>query len=222
MFVVDHVSKVFKTGDICTAVFSDITVSFKQGSSYAITGISGAGKSTFMHILACLDTPTTGSVLFNGKSLQTFTTDERAVFLSYSVGLVFQMPHLIRELSVIENVMLASFIVGISKEESYKRAIELLQQVGISSKVESKPGELSGGQRQRVALARALMNRPTFLIADEPTGHLDLKTGQGIIELITFCCKQQGMGLIVSSHDAYVTDAMEHVYEFIDGSLVKK
>lgn len=222
LLVANHISKTFKMGGIHTTVFSDVAVSFEQGNLYAITGISGAGKSTFLYILACLDTPTLGTVFFNGKSIQAFTSSERTHFLSHSIGLVFQTPHLIRELSVLENVALASLITGNSKKESYERAAELLECVGIASKSGSKPGELSGGQRQRVALARALMNKPSFLIADEPTGHLDLKTGEAIIELLVFCCKQQGMGLIVSSHDAYVVNAMHHIYEFSDGILKKK
>jgi len=239
----DNITKKFKQGSQEISVLNDIHITFTQNKSYAITGVSGSGKSTFIHIIAGLDTPTTGSVLFNNRSLQTLTSVERnhtshkatygrpalrsssersrATFLNKSIGLVFQSPHLIRELSVIENIMLPGLIKGDTFAQCKQKAEELLEKVELLSKKDSKIGELSGGQQQRVAIARALFNEPAFLIADEPTGNLDVHTGKIIIDLLLSCAKEWGMGLIISSHDEYVTEKMEEKYELREGQLIQ-
>ena len=216
-----RISKTFMQGEEEIIVLNNIDSIFMQEKSYAITGISGSGKSTFIHIIAGLDTPTTGTVLFNNLSLQKFSTCQREQFLNKSIGLVFQSPHLLRELSVVENIMLPGLIAGRSKNECEKRAIELLRKVELLQKKDSKVGELSGGQQQRVAIARALFNEPAFLIADEPTGNLDLATGKTIIDLLLSCYHEWGMGIIVSSHDDYVAEKMHEIYTLSCGSLTK-
>jgi len=215
----EGIYKIFIQGTEKITVLNNIYSTFISGNTYAITGISGSGKSTFMHILAGLDTPTQGHVFFNDLSLQTLHPLTLAQFLNKSIGLVFQSSHLIRELSVIENIMLPGMINGQSKHDCEKKAIELLNTIDLIAKKDSKPGELSGGQQQRVAIARALFNEPVFLIADEPTGNLDLATGKAIIELLLSCHQQWGMGIIVSSHDDYVAQAMNEVYELSEGTL---
>lgn len=217
----DGIYKIFTQGTEEITVLNNIQSEFVSGNTYAITGISGSGKSTLMHILAGLDTPTKGNVFFNDLNLQTLLPLTLAQFLNKSIGLVFQSSHLIRELSVIENVMLPGLISGLSTHDCEKRAMELLDKVELTTKKNSKPGELSGGQQQRVAIARALFNEPAFLIADEPTGNLDLATGKTIINLLLACQRKWGMGMIISSHDDYVAQAMHEVYELSEGTLKK-
>ncbi len=220
--VVQEVSKQFVQGKVQIDVLKSVSISFVQGNTYAITGVSGTGKSTFMHILAGLDIPTTGVVLFNERALHTYSAHEHAVFLNKSIGLVFQSPYLLRELSVVENIMLPGLIAGKDQALIKKKAQKLLAQVGITDKMYSKPSALSGGQQQRVALARALCNEPVFLLADEPTGNLDIETGKVIIDLLLACQKEWGMGVIVTSHDPYVARTMSEVYQLAGGNLTQK
>src|SRR5579863_793355 len=216
-----QISKKFIQGNEEIIVLNNIDSMFIQEKSYAITGISGSGKSTFIHIIAGLDNPTTGTVLFNNSVLQTLSPVHLTQFLNKSVGLVFQSPHLLRELSVIENIILPGLISGKNKSDCEKKAIKLLQKVELSQKKNSKIGELSGGQQQRVAIARALFNEPAFLIADEPTGNLDLATGKNIVDLLLSCYQEWGMGIIVSSHDDYVAERMHEIYRLDEGTLHK-
>lgn len=216
-----EISKRFIQGAQEIVVLKNITCQFTQKQSYAITGISGSGKSTFIHILAGLDNPTTGTVLFNNIALQTCSSTQREQFLNRSIGLVFQSPHLLKELSVIENIIIPGLIAGNTHSDCEKKAIELLKKIDLLHKKDSKIGELSGGQQQRVAIARALFNQPAFLIADEPTGNLDLATGKTIIDLLLACQDEWGMGIIISSHDEYVAQKMNEVYELNDGKLIK-
>jgi len=219
--VVDKVTKYFQQGDARIKVLDKVDMKFVQNNTYAITGLSGSGKSTFMHLLSGLDTPSEGAIRFNDQIVHSLSQADRTRFLNESIGLVFQQPYLIKELSVIENVMLPGLIAG--KDHAYlkNRAQELLNEVGIAQKAHSKPGELSGGQQQRVAIARALMNKPAFLIADEPTGNLDSTTGKAIVDLLLACRDKEKMGIIVSSHDEYVARAMSEIYELKEGKLVR-
>ncbi len=216
---VEGLKKSFQEGDKTLFVLQNITVSFAQDKTYGITGVSGTGKSTLIQLLAGLDTPTEGSISFNGQILGHMTPQEHEHFLQKDVGLLFQLPYLIKELSVLENIMLPAIIAGRSEKEAHDNALLLLDQVGLSEKKDARSASLSGGEQARSALARALMNRPAFLLADEPTGNLDEKTGKEIVSLLLSLQKEWGMGLIVSTHDRYVADAMEIRYRLHDGML---
>jgi len=217
---IQGVEKFFLHAGTRVEILKKTTVLFQQGMSYAIMGASGVGKSTLMHILSGLELPSAGSVLFNGHTISELAADEKFVFLNQSIGLVFQQPYLIRELSVLENVMVPGLLSGQSSAECKDRAQELLVQVDLASKRTSKVSTLSGGQQQRVALARALFNRPQFLLADEPTGSLDFNTGKLIVELLCKFQQEYGMGIIVSTHDMHVASAMNQIYYLEDGYLV--
>ena len=214
-----NVHKSYVQGNQKIEVLKGVTVTFIAGHSYALTGASGSGKSTLVHLLAGLDTPTSGIISYNERNIYTLRPEQKNIFLSTAIGLVFQYPYLIKELTVLENVMAKGFIAHKDEASVMGEAQVLIEQVGLKDKLHAYPGQLSGGQAQRVAIARALMNRPDFLIADEPTGNLDQETGNKIIDLLMELAKKWNMGLIISSHDAYVTKKMEIMYELKDGQL---
>lgn len=216
----EHVSKSFMQGLIATEILTDITVLFAQRHTYAITGASGSGKSTLLYLLAGLEVPTRGHVYFNNESIDLLSAPARSHLLNQSLGLVFQLPYLIAELSVVQNVMLKGIIAGEPLDACEEKAHTLLARVGLGAKAASNPSSLSGGQQQRVAIVRALFNEPAFLLADEPTGNLDEHTGRGVIDFLLECQSQWGMGMIISSHDAYVAQAMQTVLQLHDGRLI--
>lgn len=213
------VTKSFGHGPTLRSVLQGVDADFEQGKTYAITGVSGSGKSTLMHLIAGLDVPTSGEICCNGSCLSGLTKNARAAFLNKTIGLVFQSPYLISELSVQENIMLPGLISGAPRSAVRHKVQELLNKVGLADRGSDAPSSLSGGQQQRVALARALVNDPLFLVADEPTGNLDVATGREIIDLLLSCQRDLGMGIIVTSHDAYVAQSMETVLRLSDGTL---
>lgn len=217
----ENVYKNYLQAGVSVPVLKGVNTLFEQGKSYAITGASGSGKSTLIHLLAGLDDPSSGTVYFDQASLASLTASQKTFFLNKEIGLVFQYPYLIKELSVVENVAIKGLIAGISMNEAIRKAKDLLAQVGLGEKVNAYPGQLSGGQQQRVALARALMNDPAFLIADELTGNLDQVTGTAVVDLMLKLQQEKGMGIIVSSHDEYVSSRMNILYELREGLLYK-
>lgn len=216
-----HIQKTFKQEALSNQVLRDVSASFEQGKGYIITGHSGSGKSTLMHILAGLDTPDGGQVLYDNQDIHTLSPTERSTFLHKTIGLVFQLPYLIQELSVIENVMVKGLIAGLPHNTSKQEALSLLELVGIPEKATAQPASLSGGQQQRVALARALFNKPAFLLADEPTGNLDEKTSKSIIDLLIKSKNDWNMGLIICSHDLSIVDQLDAHYDLKNGFLQK-
>lgn len=214
---VQSISKSF----ISTKVLHTITQQFEQRYTYAISGFSGSGKSTLLHIIAGLERPDRGKVFYNARDLTQYSHREKEQFFNKEVGLIFQLPYLIDELTVIENVLCKAFIGGQPLDESYEKAKQLLNELGIGEKLSDFPRSLSGGQQQRVALARALLNKPAFLLADEPTGNLDETTGRSIIEILLRYHKEYGMGLIISSHDEYVIQKMDTILVLNNGFLTE-
>lgn len=218
----EKVSKSFNASERSIVVLHDVSVTFESGVSYAIVGSSGVGKSTLLHILAGLIKPSQGALYIDACNVSLLDHAQYECFLNTKIGLLFQAPYLIRELTVLENVMTKGLISGLHRDHCAQEAWELLSFMGLQDKASDKPPVLSGGQQQRVALARALFGRPSFLLADEPTGDLDPQTGQAIIELLAYCQQEWEMGIIVSTHDMQVAKSMHMSYELKDGTLSKK
>jgi len=202
--VAKEIFKSFGEKDKKLDVLTGITKTFEQGKTYAITGASGSGKSTLLHILGELDHPTSGSVIRDKGG---------------PIGFVFQFHYLINELTVLENLILMGQIQDKSKASCKKKATELLNKVGLTNKAENYPYELSGGEQQRISILRAIFNEPQFLLADEPTGNLDAKNAEMIVNFMISCQKDWGMGLILCSHDQSAYSRMEHVFRLEDGVL---
>ncbi len=218
----ENLHKNFFQGKKSLHVLSGIEVEFHKATSYAIIGASGCGKSTLMHILGGLDTPTSGTVFYDKKNLFKFKSLEKEKTLNKDIGFVFQFHYLIKELSVIDNISLMGLIKGDSRKDCEKRAKFLLNEVGLIDKVNSYPTELSGGQLQRVAILRAIFNKPSFLLADEPTGDLDSQNALDVISLLEKCKDDWGMGIVMCSHDSNVYNKMDQVLLLDQGLLHKQ
>ena len=211
--------KEYRMGAVTLPVLKDVSLTIRPGHFVAVTGPSGAGKSTLLHLLAGLDTPTKGEVRWEGSSLSRLSDAKRSEFRNRKVGIVFQFYHLMPELSALENVMLPGLIGRKPGRLLRERATACLSQVGLKTRLRHRPRELSGGEQQRVAIARALVNEPAVLFADEPTGNLDSKTGESIIELLTALPRQK-TGLVLVTHDERLATKAEHVITLQDGRKV--
>jgi len=211
--------KSFIQGGKTLEVLHGVDVEFEQGKTYAITGVSGSGKSTLMHLLGGLDTPTSGSVFFDNQNLFEFSASNKDKFLNKNLGFIFQFHYLIKELSVLENIILMGLIKGDSRKDCEQRAEKLLEQVGLQDKINSYPTQLSGGQLQRVSILRSIFNKPSFLLADEPTGDLDAENAAIIVDLLLQYRDEWKTGLIICSHDEAVYGKMESVFRLHEGLL---
>jgi len=213
------VHKAYKQGGKTLTVLKGITASFNQGASYAITGVSGSGKSTLLHLLGGLDEPSRGQVRLSDKDLQSLRSSQKSAFLNRTIGFVFQFHYLVKELTVAENIMMMGLIAGANKRQCRERVDELLEMVCIKDKAAVYPTQLSGGEQQRVAIARALFNRPSFLLADEPTGNLDAENAQRVVDICIKAQQEWGMGIVLCSHDSVIYNRMTSVYRLHDGVL---
>ncbi|HEX3102577.1 MAG TPA: ABC transporter ATP-binding protein [Pyrinomonadaceae bacterium] len=200
-------------------VLRGVNLEIAAGEFLALRGASGAGKSTLLHLIGGLDSPNAGEIIFKGQNLAQFSESGLTHFRNRRAGFVFQSYHLLPELTALENVCLPARVARISASDAEKHGRELLDRVGLKDRVEHKPYELSGGEQQRVAIARALINEPEMLLADEPTGNLDSKTGGEIIELLKNLRTEKNMTLIIATHDAKVAAHAQRVIELADGRL---
>ncbi len=198
-------------------VLKGVDLTFSRGEKAAIVGASGVGKTTLLHVLGTLDRPTAGKVLFEGKDIYALNEKDLAFFRNREIGFVFQFHHLLPEFSALENTMMPCLIQGIPKEESISRAEAILTLVGLEERFSHKPGELSGGEQQRVAVARALVLEPKALLADEPTGNLDTKTGESVFDLLQELNRIKGVTLIVVTHNLKLAEKMSRQIQLIDG-----
>ena len=198
-------------------VLKGVDLTFSQGDKAAIVGASGVGKTTFLHVLGTLDRPTSGKVLYEGKDVYTLNEKGLAHFRNREIGFVFQFHHLLPEFSALENTMMPCLIQGIPKKESVSRAEAILTLVGLKERLSHKPGELSGGEQQRVAVARALVLEPKVLLADEPTGNLDGKTGESVFDLLRELNRIKGVTLIVVTHNLRLAEKLSRQVQLVDG-----
>ena len=222
MIKLSHVSKKYAIdGETIFTALEDVSLTIKDGEFVSIVGPSGSGKSTLMHIIGLLDKPTQGDVLINDKNIQSISDDELSHLRQVVVGFVFQQFNLINKLTILENVMMPAIYARTTLTFDPKvRALALLTQLGIESKANSYPNKISGGQQQRVAIARALMMKPQLILADEPTGNLDSKTGQEILTLLTNLNKTEHITLVVVTHDDAVAKRARRQIKIRDGQVV--
>lgn len=217
-FDVRGLSKMFKLGNGVDAL-KGIDLTIEKGEAVAIVGPSGAGKSTLLHILGTIDRPTSGSVKYSGQDIFRMNDSELAQFRNREIGFVFQFHHLLPEFNALENVMMPALIKGDSRKESIKAAREILENMGLHDRLDHKPGELSGGEQQRVAVARSAILNPKVILADEPTGNLDSKTGEIVNEILFKLNREKGMTLIVITHSEHLAQKFGRVVRLKDGEI---
>jgi lipoprotein-releasing system ATP-binding protein len=200
-------------------VLKGISLKVAAGETIALVGASGAGKSTLLHILGTLDRPTAGKVQFDDNDLFLMSDKELAHFRNSSIGFVFQFHHLLPEFSALENAMMPLLISGVKRGEAEKVAADILTDVGLAQRLSHKPGELSGGEQQRVAIARALMMSPRLLLADEPTGNLDMKTSDEVHDILAGIHSEKGITLIIVTHNERLAAKMGKTIRMVDGRI---
>lgn len=220
MAIVDvrNIVKRYKMGDTIVEALGGVSCSIEQGEYTAVMGPSGSGKSTFLNLLGCLDKPSSGEYFLGGKDVAKLSDDELSYIRSTRIGFVFQSFNLITQLSVVENIEVPLFYQHASEESSIDKATKLAQSVGLGHRLYHNPSELSGGERQRVAIARALANDPLVILADEPTGNLDSKSGAEILNIFDNLHKD-GKTIIIVTHDEYVAARTKRIVRFKDGRI---
>lgn len=214
-----HLTKEYLSGDNVVKAVDDITISFEQGEICAITGQSGSGKSTFLHMLSSLEYPTSGYVTYGEKKLSDYNDNQLSILRRRRFGFVFQSYNLVQELTGYENILLPIMLDKKKPDEEYLNKI--IKILGIEDRVEHLPSALSGGQQQRIAIARALANKPAILFADEPTGNLDGKSGREVLSLLKFVSKELGVTLILVTHDLHVAEQADRILTIEDGRIVR-
>lgn len=215
-----RMSKEFTHGTRVLKVLDGVDLTLRRGEMVTIIGASGAGKSTLLHCLGTLDLPTQGQILFEGSDIVTLPPPQLARFRNRAIGFVFQFHHLLPEFSAVENVMMPAMVGRLPVREAKRRAEEILDAVGMSHRLEHRPGELSGGEQQRVAIARALVMRPKLLLADEPTGNLDTRTSEEVHQLLFRLNDEHGISMLIVTHNMDLARQMPRVVRMADGRLI--
>jgi len=218
VFIADGISKVYTMGDINVHALRDISLTIESGEYLAIMGPSGSGKSTLMHIMGCLDRPTSGSMYLRGQDINSLSDAELAEIRNAEIGFVFQNFNLLPSMSILANVEMPLLYAGVPARERRMRATTTLGIVGLADRLQHKPSELSGGQRQRASIARAMVNRPAILLADEPTGNLDTATGEELMGLFAEL-NAKGNTIIVVTHERAVAERASRIVHIRDGCI---
>ena len=219
IITVDNINKTYKNGSLELQVLKNISFKVDKGEFLAIMGSSGSGKSTMMNILGCLDNQYEGRYILDGIDISKSTENELSEIRNKKIGFIFQSFNLLPRLTALENVELPLVYSSIPKEERHKRANELLEMVGLKERIHHRPNELSGGQRQRVAIARALANNPSIILADEPTGNLDSKSEEEIIEILQKLNKM-GKTIVIVTHEPNIGEIAQRKIVFKDGEII--
>jgi putative ABC transport system ATP-binding protein len=221
MIVLNELSKVYRTSDVETTALNKVSFEIKEGEFVSIMGTSGCGKSTLLNILGMLDSPTSGSYLFNGEEIAGKTESQRALLRKNNIGFVFQNFNLIDELTVQENVELPLHYLGFNKSDRKKKVQEVLEKIGIAHRAKHFPKQLSGGQQQRVAVSRAVVTAPKLILADEPTGNLDSHFGNEVLDLLRGL-NEQGTTVIMVTHSKEDASYSRRIIELYDGQLLSE
>jgi ABC-type lipoprotein export system ATPase subunit len=214
--------KTYNLGEVDVPVLKGVSLTIEQGELVALMGVSGSGKSTLMNILGCLDHPTSGQYWLEGQEISKLSADQRALLRNHKLGFVFQNFNLLPRTSALENVIMPLSYSNehLSDKEARHRASEMLERVGLADRMHHEPSQLSGGQQQRVAIARALINRPSVLFADEPTGNLDSHTSEEVLRMFQKLNAQEGITIIIVTHDAGVAKHAQRTIRIHDGVIV--
>ncbi|HOW15783.1 MAG: ABC transporter ATP-binding protein [Methanosarcina sp.] len=213
-----NLTKVYKNGVEFRAL-DNVNLNIKKGEFVAIVGPSGSGKSTLMHLIGLLDTPSSGTLLIDGRDVTKMSDKERSAMRNRMLGFIFQYHHLLPDFTALENVMMPLLIAGKNRDEAKSIAEKLLKEVGLADRMDHRPGELSGGQNQRVAVARALSCSPAIVLGDEPTGNLDTKTGDLIYELLRRLNKEYNQTFIVVTHNEELAGKADRIVKIVDGKI---
>ena len=219
MITLEHIYKIYVNGDTTTYASNDVNIHIDKGEFVAIVGQSGSGKSTIMNIIGCLDVPTKGKYLLNGVDVSTMDDDELAEIRNKMLGFIFQQYNLIPKLTVVENVELPLLYAGLDKSERREAAMHSLERVGLAAKAKNYPSQLSGGQQQRVSIARALAGNPSVILADEPTGALDSRTGREVLEFLQKL-NAEGNTIVLITHDNGIAKSAKRIIRLHDGQIV--
>ena len=220
MIDIREITKVYRMGSTEVHALRGVDLQVENGDFISVVGPSGSGKSTLMNIVGCLDTPTAGTYRLDGTLVSEMRDDALATIRNRKIGFVFQTFNLLPRQSALDNVCLPLLYAGVGKRDRRTRGLESLKRVELDQRADHRPSELSGGERQRVAIARALVNRPTILLADEPTGNLDQKVGKEIISLFSRLNQEEGVTLVIVTHDHEIAAMAPRRVEIIDGSVV--
>ena len=216
----NKVSKTYGKDNLIVKALDNISLDVFKGDYLAVMGASGSGKSTAMNILGCLDRPTQGNYILNGSAVENLSDDELADLRNNNLGFVFQQFHLLSDATALENVMLPMIYAGINTIEREKKAKQALNEVGLNERINNRPNQLSGGQQQRVAIARAIINKPSLLLADEPTGALDSKTTEDVLDLFDKL-HQSGITIVLVTHEDEVASRAKKIARFKDGKIIE-